>query len=260
MSRKNKLAFSLSGGSFGCLAYVSFLEVLRDGYDVKPDMIAGFSGGAMVAPFVSLGMSSVEVRQIFQRLSIQKIINLNVKHFELVDHKKLIKFFRDELPIRNLEDLPTPVHIFTSNVKTQKPEIISTGDIASAVVASCSLFPLLEPIKRQGMLLTDGGYTSKFGVRELKKLGADKIIGVDVTGLNEGSTPYFLKSLFYSVNAAIKTFGRYENKEHPCDLTIEIDVKTPTLLQLKEKMDYVFKVGEREAKKWSSRIKKQLYD
>lgn len=255
MQHQSRLAFSLSGGSLGCLAYVSFTQVLRERYGIKPTLLAGLSGGAIVAPLIALEMSFDEAFEIFNHLSFYKIINFHLNHIELVDHAKLISFFRENIPVEKFDQLPVQTLVLVTNVKSQNLEVIDTGDIASAIVASSSVFPLLEPIKRRGKLFSDGGYTTKYGVNVIKNYDIDKIIGIDVIGLSEGNTPRFLKALYYSLNSALKTFADFEAEKYPVDLEIKIDATTPTIFDLAKRKDSLYRLGEQFAIKYAEKIK-----
>ena len=246
---------SMSGGSLGCLAYASFLQTLRDEYQLQPHVLAGLSGGAMIAPMISAGLDKEEIFEVINQLSVTNLINLHVSKFEIIDHHKLIDFFRDKLPCKTFEDLDTPVIIFATNVKKQEVEVIKSGDLASAIVASCSVYPLLNPVKRLGKLLTDGGYSTYYGAHYLRKNGLDKIVGIDVTGLNEGTTPKFLRSLYLSLNAVITSNSRYELVQYPVDLDIRINVKTPTIFGLKKSKEKIFEIGEKAAHTYHRKIK-----
>ncbi len=244
----------MSGGSLGCLAYASFIQTLRDEYKLQPNIFAGLSGGAMVASMIGAGMDKEEIFDVISHISLRNLVNLHVSQFEILDHHKLIEFFRFNLPVKNFEELNTPVIIFATNVKRQEVEILTSGDLASAIVASCSVYPLLNPVKRLGKLLTDGGYSTYYGSNLIKQRGIDKVVGVDVTGLNEGTTPRFLRAFYLSVNAVITSNARYELREFPVDLDIRINVSTPSIFGLKKSKDKIFQLGEEAAHVYHNKI------
>jgi len=245
----------MSGGSLGCLAYISFLQTLRDKYQLQPNLIAGLSGGAMVASMIAAGLDKDEIFEVMHHISLSKLVNLHITQFEIIDHHKLIEYFRHNLPVKTFEELSTPVIIFATNVKKQDVEVLCSGDLASAIVASCSVYPLLSPIKRLGKLLTDGGYSTYYGAHHLRSEGVEKVVGVDVAGLNEGTTPKFMRSLYQSVNSIITSNARYELEKYPVDLDIRLDVNTPTIFGLEKSKAAIFAQGEKAAHAYSQKIK-----
>jgi NTE family protein len=57
--------------------------------------------------------------------------------------------------------------------------VLNKGNLAQAMIAS-SAFPSLFSIEIDGKLLVDGGVINNYPIEEVRKLGADIIIGVDV--------------------------------------------------------------------------------
>lgn len=253
-------AVSLSGGSLSCLAYVSFLETLESEYHLKPNLLAGLSGGSIVAPMISAGLSRDEIYEVFSHMTLKNIIGMHLKHFEIVDHHKFTDLFRGLLPIKKFEDLPTPIMIFASDVVGKKTEVLESGDIASAITASCSVYPLFNPVKRLGKMLSDGGYTTYYGAQYIRDRGIEKVIGVDVTGFSEGAVPNFLRSYFQTISAAITTTTRYELEQHPVDMDIRMSFGAPTIFNLKDKKDFVFKLGEQKAHEFGRKLQKLCRD
>src|SRR5690606_15128571 len=58
--------------------------------------------------------------------------------------------------------------------------ILDSGSLAKAVSASGAIPSLFSPVSIDDMLLTDGGVTNNYPVKELRERGADIIIGIDV--------------------------------------------------------------------------------
>src|SRR5690606_41402603 len=82
--------------------------------------------------------------------------------------------------VRNVEKMPIPYFCIASNIENGEQVILDSGSLAKAVSASGAIPSLFSPVQIDGMLLTDGGVTNNYPVKELKARGADIIIGVDV--------------------------------------------------------------------------------
>ena len=73
------------------------------------------------------------------------------------------------------------------DIITAKQVILDHGNLAIAMRATMSIPTIFKPVKIDNMLLIDGGLMNNFPVQELKKMGADIIIGSYTGGrlLNE---------------------------------------------------------------------------
>ncbi|MDP1722462.1 MAG: patatin-like phospholipase family protein [Candidatus Gottesmanbacteria bacterium] len=246
MASSQKFALSMSGGGLSAIAYAGINEVLLE-HNLTPSCYAGLSGGAALAILLASGLSTEEIIAFIDRIKTVRILNTHWAHLEVVDHVKLTRFIRDLLPYKTFESLPIPAVVFASDVVKKQPVAIQTGDIASAIVASCSMFPMLQPVKRRGLELVDGGFTLYYGAQYLRSESVNKVIGVDVTGLTEGSFGGVFRALFLQINAATTSNSRYELNEFPVDLDIKIRFPTPSLFSFDRKATYLVHLGRRAA-------------
>jgi NTE family protein len=249
----HRFTLSLSGGGLSSIAYAGFNDELIEKH-LEPSSYAGLSGGALLAVLLASKMTSKEIISFVKNINFLELLNTRFTHFEVIDHTKLIEKIREALPYKTFEQLPVPAVIFASDLTKTEPVAIQGGDLASAIVASCSMFPLLQPVKRQGRLLGDGGFTVYYGARFLR-CSTDKIIGVDVTGLSEGVVRGAFHSLFMQINSAVTSNSRYELSEYPVDLDIKISFPTPSIFSFDQKVSHLLSLGRKSAKKHLSKIK-----
>lgn len=255
MDTPKKFALSMSGGGLSAVAYAGMNEVLIE-HNLAPSCYAGLSGGAALAVLLASRLTTADVIKFIDGIKTFRMLNTHWSHFEVINHTKLIEYIRDALPYKSFESLPIPAVIFASDVTHQQPVVIQSGDIASAIVASCSMFPMLQPVKRRGLELVDGGFTLYYGARFLHELAhADKIIGVDVTGLTEGSVSGIFRALFLQINSAITSNSRYELSEFPVDLDIKIRFPTPSLFSFDRKAAHLVHIGRKAAQSHLKKIK-----
>lgn len=206
-----KVGVVLSGGGAKGLAHIGVLKVLEQ-EGVKIDFIGGTSMGAMVGGLYAAGYSANQLDSIFRVIDFDEVIQDNlprrVKSFfeKENDEKYSVTFpfykMKFGIPIafskgqntynlfnqllynvRHTDDfneLPIPFVCVATNIETGKQVLLNKGNLAQAIVASGSLPTLFTPAKIDGMYLTDGGIVNNYPVEEIRKLGADIIIGVDV--------------------------------------------------------------------------------
>lgn len=194
MASHKPFALSLSGGGLSSLAYAGFVEELWE-HGLVPAYYAGLSGGAMLAVLLASRLSSLQIIELLKHLETFKVLNFRLKKLEIIDHTEIKDLLYSLLPYKRFEELPIPALVFVSDLIQKKPLAIDSGDIASALIASCGVFPILQPIKRKGYLLGDGGFTVYYGAHYLRERGIKTVIGVDVVGISEGTVRHIKRSL-----------------------------------------------------------------
>ena len=86
--------------------------------------------------------------------------------------------YGDEMEFINL---PIPFVCVATDMITAKPKVWYSGNIVDALRSTMSIPGLFTPVKKNGMVLMDGSMRSNFPAEIAKQLGADIIIGVDVS-------------------------------------------------------------------------------
>lgn len=253
MNTPTPFALSLSGGGICSLAYAGFDEVLRQ-HKLEPSCYAGLSGGAVLAVLLASNLTADNVIKFFEHLKTFRILNTHLSHIEVIDHAELSVLIRRLLPYKTFEELPTRAAVFASDVTKKEPVLITSGDIASAIVASCSIFPLLQPVRRRGSLLADGGMTVYYGAHYLRQLGYKKVVGVDVTGITEGPVHGLLSALYKQINTTVTENARHELDEFPVDMDVRITFPGASIFSLQKKAHHFVNFGRKTGQQYLSQL------
>lgn len=206
-----KVGLVLSGGGAKGLAHIGALKVLEEA-GVRVDYIGGTSMGAIIGGLYAAGYSANQLDSIFHatnfNILIQDDIPRSAKTFyEKEDTEKYaltLPFddFQISFPsglskgqniynlmsrltmhvseVDNFSKLPIPFFCVAADIETGEEVILDEGSLAKSISASGAIPSLFSPVKIDGRLLTDGGVANNYPVEELRKRGADIIIGVDV--------------------------------------------------------------------------------
>lgn len=86
-------------------------------------------------------------------------------------------------PVKDIVDfskLPIPFLCIATNVETGEEVLLDKGYLPEAVMASGALPSLFAPAQIDGQMLIDGGVVNNYPIDEVRNMGADIIIGVDV--------------------------------------------------------------------------------
>ena len=93
------------------------------------------------------------------------------------------EFVRLLYHVKDIDDfnkLPTPFVCIATDIETGKQVILNSGYLPEAILASGTLPSLFEPTIINDKVLIDGGVVNNYPIDEVRAMGADIIIGVDV--------------------------------------------------------------------------------
>ena len=83
--------------------------------------------------------------------------------------------------------LPIPFACVATDMASGKAKIWHKGSLNLAMRSTMSIPGLFAPVRTDGMVLVDGGMRNNFPVNIARQMGADIIIGVDLSGDNAGA-------------------------------------------------------------------------
>ena len=209
--KRPKIGLVLSGGGAKGFAHIGVLKVLEQA-GVKIDYIGGTSMGAVVAGLYSTGYSASQIDSIFTNTNFDELLSdyiprttksfyekrndelyaftLPFNKFNIgipialskgmYNYNLLTKLTHSVRHIRDFNKLPIPFVCVATDIEKGKEVVLNSGYLPQALLASSAFPTLFSPIERDGTLLVDGGVTNNYPVEEVRKMGADIIIGVDV--------------------------------------------------------------------------------
>lgn len=206
-----KIGLVLSGGGAKGFAHIGVLKVLEQA-GIKVDYIGGTSMGAVVGGLYASGYSASQIDSIFKETDFDALLSdfipRSSKNFYEKRNDELYAFslpfnkLKIGIPtalskgmynynllnrltfnvrhIRDFNQLPIPFLCIATDIETGEEVLLNKGYLPQAMLASGAFPTLFSPVEIDGKLLVDGGVTNNYPIDEIKKLGADIIIGVDV--------------------------------------------------------------------------------
>lgn len=207
---KPKIALVLGGGGAKGFAHVGVIEALET-HGIKPDLIVGTSSGAMVGAIYASGKSARELTKIALTVSDDELLDFTPSKQGLIAGNKLRAFVNKHTNYP-LEKLPTPFVAVATEMHTDTPALLTTGETGLAVQASASV-PKLFIAPRipdgTGKKYVDGGQSALVPARVAKNFGADIIISVNVLAHAPATTPTITASLSQSQTGISATWGNH---------------------------------------------------
>ena len=81
-------------------------------------------------------------------------------------------------------ELPVPFFCVASDIISCKAKNWGSGRLKTAMRSTMSIPGMFDPVRTHGMILVDGGTRNNFPVDLARSMGADLVIGVDLSDLN----------------------------------------------------------------------------
>lgn len=132
-------------------------------------------------------------------------------------------------------DLPVPFVCVATEMVTSKPKIWFGGKLNTALRSTMSIPGVFAPVKVGGMVLVDGGMRDNYPADLARQMGADIIIGVD---LSSGFRDYTnLNNIGDIIMQGVDMLGRatYENNVGIPDVTLKPKLDEFTMMSFDEK-------------------------
>ena len=132
-------------------------------------------------PSLPPGVTPAEIGRLALETRWSDLLRVRMPHAGMVSGEGLERFFERVIPARTFDELRLPFAAVATDLATGRRVDLTSGPLARAVLASCSLPVLLEPVAEGGRLLVDGGVSSQLPVRAVREtLGVTPVIAVDV--------------------------------------------------------------------------------
>ena len=177
------VALALSSGGARGLAHIGAIEELEaQGY--RFTSIAGCSMGALIGGVYATGKLP-EFREWMKTVDRKKMLeltdfSLSLNH--IVKGNRIIEAIMEFVPDMAIEELPIPYCAVATDWKAGREVVLNKGSLFEAIRASISLPSFYEPVRRDGMILIDGGVINPIPMNRVKRKEGDMLVGVDVSG------------------------------------------------------------------------------
>ena len=182
VAMKKKIALVLSGGGARGLAHIGAIETLEShGYEITS--ISGCSMGALIGGMYAAGKLP-EVKDWVLALDRRKVLSLvdfSLSLTHLVKGDRVMEALKEIVPDVNIEDLPIPYTAVATDWNSGKEVIFDHGSLYDAIRASISIPLFLNPVRREDMLLVDGGLVNSLPLNRVVRHSGDLLFGINVS-------------------------------------------------------------------------------
>ncbi len=261
------LGLVLGGGAAKGYAHIGVIKLLEE-LEIKPDIIVGASMGALIGGFYAKGFTAKEMEDIALSINKKRKKELFKMHFSkkgLIDGKNIVKFISGYLENTMIEELPVKYAAVATDIEENREIIINRGDLIQAIRSSISIPVVFVPHRSNGRILIDGGFINPVPVDVAIKLGAAKVIAVNVLQRFEYSQVYIsakqssgksynIKHIFTGIfNLINSRLIDYSRDRLHSGVWIDIDTTTIGMAQFERAQPAIIQ-GYEQAKKQQEKI------
>jgi NTE family protein len=179
MTEPRKLGLALGGGSARGKAHIGVLYAFEKA-GIAIDAVAGTSAGSIAGALHCFGMSAARIKKWTDTLNWATASVPVWPRRGLISLAGLERRLRALFGSMHFEELPTPFAVGTTDVHTWQAVILRSGPLVPAILASCAVPGIVEPVQIEDRLLCDGGPACNVPVSGARELGAGYVVAVDL--------------------------------------------------------------------------------
>ncbi len=175
---KPKLGLALGSGGAKGFAHLGVIKAFEEN-GVEFDIVGGTSIGAVVGAFYADGYTSTDIENLIMSVKIKDLILGIPYNMDMSGIKSVVE---REIGGKNIEELKKPFVAVCCDVDDMVEIDFTSGKVSTAVCGSSCYLPYFKPIiDTEGRRLVDGAYLNSIPSKNVKDLGADFVVGVDLS-------------------------------------------------------------------------------
>lgn len=207
-----KIGLVLSGGGAKGMAHVGVIRYMEKA-GIRPDYIVGTSMGSVIGGLYALGYDSEELEEIILSIDWELLISNRVDFNSIsFEEKEYYNRYLLELPLingkvslpsgliegqklsevlhhytwpannyQNFDDFPIPFRCIATDISTGEPIVFDRGYLHDALRSSIAIPTAFTSFDLDSTSVVDGGVVNNFPVDIAREMGADIVIGVNVS-------------------------------------------------------------------------------
>ncbi|ANB55758.1 patatin-like phospholipase family protein [Anoxybacillus sp. B7M1] len=243
-----------SGGARG-FAHLGIIKVLEE-ERIPIHYIAGSSMGALVAALYASGLGVERLYKLAKAFRRNDYIDVTIPKMGLIAGKRIKEFIWLVTKGKKIEELQIPIAIVATDLQRCEKVVFRSGVVADAVRASISIPGIFVPETIDGRMLVDGGVIDRIPVSVARTMGADVVIGVDVSHVKVTDA---ISSIFDVILQSIDILQDelVRHREFASDVMIRPRVEQYSSRAFTH-IEEIIEIGEEEARKQMPRIREAI--
>ncbi|HCM76339.1 MAG TPA: patatin [Cytophagales bacterium] len=212
------IGIALSGGGARGIAHVGVLKAL-DEMGVKVSCMSGTSAGSIVGTLYAYGYSPDEIFDIIKEVTVFRSVRPAWAWAGLLTMDGLRELLLSAMPENDFNALKMPMFVVATDIRKGEPHYFSKGELIPAIISSCSVPAVFNPVNYNGGLFVDGGLCDNLPSKVIRD-SCDLLIGSHCNPISNNFDARSLKvvierSLLMAIN------GNTQMSKTICDIIIE---------------------------------------
>ncbi len=284
--KRPKVGLVLSGGGAKGFAYIGLFRVLEE-VGLPIDYVGGTSIGSIMAGLYSVGYSADEIERVVREQNWDMVLRDEIERKYIAYEERdlweksivslplnkrkiglnsslyygqevnliLNRFFSPVWDVTDFSKLPTPFLCIGTNIFTGEAVELTSGYLPMAVRASMSIPGYFSATHYQGKYLVDGGVVNNYPAADVKKMGAQFLIGGDVQSPLKNSMEE-LSSVTVIIDQIVSFHRQHANMEAKKLINLDILFSVSEGMMDFVKYDSIIAQGERVARSYYPQLKR----
>ena len=212
-----KIGITLSGGGARGIAHIGVLKALEE-MGIQISVISGTSAGSIVASLYAYGLKPDQIFEQVTQLSLLKSVRPAWTWKGLLTMDGLKELILKNIPENDFAALNIPLTIAATEIRKGEVNYFSSGDLASAVIASCTIPVVFSPTAMNGSLYVDGGLLDNLPALCIRKQ-CDFLIGSHCNEISREFDPTNIKNVIER-SLLIAISANTKHSMNLCDISI----------------------------------------
>ncbi|MEJ2325530.1 MAG: patatin-like phospholipase family protein [Chromatiaceae bacterium] len=171
-----------SGGARG-LAHIGVIRSLEEnGYTIRS--IAGASMGALIGGIYAAGKLDIYEKWVaaLRKRDVMQLLDFAYSRAGLFSGDRIINKLRNMLGDIRIEDLPLSFTAVATDLNAGREVWLTRGSLFDAIRASIAIPTVFTPVKRDGMVLVDGGLLNPVPIAPTLRDRTKMTVAVSLSG------------------------------------------------------------------------------
>jgi len=252
-----RIGLTFSGGGARGIAHIGVMKAFEE-VGFKPDIVSGTSAGAIIGSMVCRGKEASEMLDFVAKNVSFRALSFSNPLRGMASLASFEKLLEDFLGIKTFEELNLPFYLAATNLESGDIDIINSGILARAVVASSAVPLAFKPIELGDKIYTDGGVLMNLPTQPIREK-VDFLVGINV----RPKLPIHKKKVKNLMGIAERAFDlSLQSNMQPslklCDFVIEPEEITNYHIFQFLKWKEIYELGYKSGKKAVIDLQKML--
>jgi len=162
-----KIGLTLSGGGARGVVHLGVIKALEE-LGVVVSQLSGTSAGAIIGALYSYGHTPDEILKLIASISFFRSFRPAWTLTGLLSLDKLRDILLTYLPDNSFQTLKIPLTVAVTDIRKAKAVYLSEGELVPAILASCCIPAIFNPVQFNNEIYVDGGIVDNLPAKSIR--------------------------------------------------------------------------------------------